>query len=115
VKPVARVLALSLSCVPFVALGCVRAPGGVAPSNVPLAPHTYRELGPVTGKDCKVDLLGILPISGGNRVSSAMASALEDRRGADALVGISVDVVSKYFILWSSTCTEVHATAVRFN
>jgi hypothetical protein len=84
----------------------------VAPSNIPLAQDGYREIGPVAASDCKVNLFGIIPISGSNRVADAVRSALRKESRADALINISIDVVSKYFILWSSTCTEVHATAV---
>ena len=45
-------------------------------------------------------------------VVDAMRKAREQEEGTDALIDISVDRVVKYFILWSSVCTEVRATAV---
>lgn len=45
----------------------------------------------------------------------AMREALRKESNADALINITVDRVSKYFILWSQTCTEVRATAVRID
>lgn len=93
-------------------LACVRSPGGIAPSNIPLAPDGYVPLGPVTASDCKVNLLGSLPISGSNRIADAERKALGKIDGAQALVDVSIDRSIKFFILWSQVCTEVHATAV---
>ncbi len=95
------------------AAGCTRTPGGVAASNIPLAPGGYTEIGRVSASDCKVNLLGILPISGSNYVADAMRSAMRKASGAHALVDISIDRSSKFFLLWSQACTEVRATAVR--
>lgn len=92
---------------------CSRYPGGVAPSNVPIDQNGYDVLGPVAASDCKVNLFGILPVSGGNQVSDGIKRALAKQPNADALVGVTVDRVVKYFILWSQVCTEVRATAVR--
>ncbi len=93
-------------------LGCVRSPGGVSPSNIPLQQDGYRVLGPVEAADCKFNLLGIIPISGGNNLNDAVDEAMNERNGADALINISVETVGKYFILWSQGCTIVRATAV---
>ncbi len=94
-------------------VGCTRNPGGVAASNIPLAPGGYTELGRVSASDCKVNLFGILPISGANYIADAIRNALAKVSGADALIDISIDRSFKFFILWSQTCTEVRATAVR--
>jgi len=96
----------------FFVVGCARTPGGVAPSNIPLQQGGYTPIGPVSASDCKVNLLGILPITGGNQIADAMRSALRKEASADALVDISIDHVVKFFILWSSSCTEIRATAV---
>jgi len=45
----------------------------------------------------------------------AMREALRKESNADALINITVDRVSKYFILRSQTCTEVRAMAVRID
>jgi|JI10StandDraft_1071094.scaffolds.fasta_scaffold133608_2 hypothetical protein len=92
--------------------GCTRSPGGIAPSNIPLSQGGYTVLGPVEASDCKVNLLGLVPVSGGNHIADAMRKALAKRDGTDALVDLSVDRAIKYFILWSQVCTEVRATAV---
>ncbi|MBK7950686.1 MAG: hypothetical protein IPK00_18500 [Deltaproteobacteria bacterium] len=92
--------------------GCTRMPGGIAPSNIPLAPDGYTRLREVKRSDCKVNLLGLIPVSGSNYTADAMDEALEEVAGAEALIDITVERVSKFFILWSQTCTEVRATAV---
>lgn len=92
--------------------GCTRLPGGIAPSNIPLPPDGYTRLRDVKASDCKVNLLGLIPVSGSNHIADAMDEALEKVEGADALVDITVERVTMYFILWSQTCTEVRATAV---
>jgi len=96
----------------LVTFGCTRSPGGIAPSNIPLSQDGYTSLGQVEASDCKVNLLGLIPVSGGNHIADAMRKALGRTEGTDALVDISVDRVIKYFILWSQVCTEVRATAV---
>ena len=95
------------------ALGCFRSPGGVAPSNIPLSQDGYTVLGPVKASDCKYNLLGLIPVSGGNQAADAIKEALGDEPGADAMINITLEGVSKYFILWSQACTDVRGTAVR--
>ena len=94
------------------AAGCARYPGGIAASNIPIDPGHYVPLGDVEASDCNVNLLGLLPVSGGNHTADAVKNAMGERPGTDALVNITVDRVFKFFILWSETCTEVRATAV---
>ena len=107
-----RVAGLAMLCV-LTLVSCVRYPGGIAPSNLPIGPNGYDVLGPTAASDCKVNLFMILPVSGGNQVADAIGGALAKHPTADALVGITVDRSSKYFILWSQVCTDVRATAVR--
>ena len=109
----ARFMTLGLVLAVF-ALGCTRMPGGVAPSNIPLAPGGYTVIKQVSASDCKINLLGLIPVSGSNRLNEAMEKARR-KANAHALIDITVDRASKFFILWSQTCTEVHATAVTVN
>ena len=102
---------LVLACVALG--GCVRDPGGIAPSNVPLSQGGYQVVGPATASDCKVNLFGIIPVSGGNQISDAVNNAIRSAPGSNALVDISVDRVSKYFILWTTVCTEIRAIGVK--
>jgi len=56
--------------------GCGHMTGGVAPSNIPLAPNSYTELGPVRGEDCVYHILGLIPVGNGNETKDALANAL---------------------------------------
>ncbi len=103
---------LLVAAIVLATFGCTRSPGGIAPSNIPLTQGGYTVIGPVQATDCKVNLLGLIPVSGGNHIADAMRKALAKRTGTDALVDISVDRAVKFFILWSQVCTEVRATAV---
>ena len=85
--------------------------GGVAASNVPIN-GPYRILGPAKGSDCQVRLFGILPVSGSNNTITAVRHAQSSVRGSDALINLGVDTWKHNWLLWTSHCTEVWATAV---
>jgi hypothetical protein len=100
----------------LIGLGCAHYPGGIAPSTIPLEPGGYTVLkSNVVGSDCQVSLLGILPFSGGNTTDEAIADALRQAPGATALVNVTSDAYSQYWILWSNTCTEARGAAVKPN
>jgi hypothetical protein len=44
-------IAIALACLALSASGCTRSPGGVAASNIPLAPGGYTEIGDVSASD----------------------------------------------------------------
>lgn len=94
-------------------VGCGHVTGGVAPSNIPLAPNSYSELGPVQGADCVYYILGFIPVSGGNETKDALADALAQRPEATALINITADTYSMNFIVVSNICTQVNGTAVK--
>ena len=96
--------------------GCTHSPGGIAPSTVPLAPGGYTVVEEdVKGSDCRVAILGLIPVSGGNRTDNAIRDAILSAPGATALVNVTSDASTQYWILWSQTCTTVHGTAVTPN
>jgi hypothetical protein len=96
--------------------GCTHYPGGIAPSTIPLAPGGYTVVKEnVRGSDCRVAILGILPVSGGNRTDNAIRDAILSAPDATALVNVTSDAYTQYWILWSHTCTEVRGVAVRPN
>ena len=96
--------------------GCMHSPGGIAPSTIPLAPGGYTVIKEhVSGSDCRVAILGLIPVSGGNRTDNAVRDAILSAPGATALVNVTSDAYTQYWILWSHTCTEVHGSAVAPN
>ena len=107
-----RIAGIGLSALLLLS-GCMHDPGGIAPSTIPLAPGGYTVVKEeVRGSDCRVMLLGILPVSGGNRTDRAIRDAILSAPGATALVNVTSDAYFQYWILWSNTCTEVRGTAV---
>ena len=93
-------------------IGCAHTSGGIAASNIPLEPGSYRILGQAVGGDCQYKLLGIIPLSNGNETHIALNDALSDVPGTTALIQITSDTYNQYWILWSNSCTQVYATAV---
>jgi len=102
-----------LAVVAAVLGGCAHLPGGVAPSNTPINNRAYTELGPVTGSDSKVSLLGFIPISGSNEIQDAIDEAKE-KIGADALIDVTVEYYGQWWILWSNSTTKVHGKGIKF-
>ena len=92
--------------------GCGHISGGVAPSNVPLAVGSYRELGDVKGTDCVYHLLGIIPLSSGNNTKKALNDAMRQLPGTSALINVTADTYSQHFIIFSKMCTPVEGVAV---
>ena len=94
--------------------GCAMMPGGVAASNTPINGRSYTDLGHVDRTDSRVYLLGILPISGANSTQDAINKAIESKNG-DALINITVEAYSQYWILFSRYITRVEGNAIRFD
>lgn len=107
-----RVWMVAIVAMGALAAGCMHHPGGIAPSTKPLAPGGYTELGKVRGQDCVYQLLGLIPVTGGNEMRNAVEDALRTKPLADALVEVTVDGYFQYFILFSRACTQVYGTAV---
>jgi hypothetical protein len=61
----------------------------------------------------RIASIGILAT--GNNTANAVADAIDDAPGATALVGVTSDSYSEFWILWRNTCTEVRGTAVKPN
>jgi hypothetical protein len=105
---------VAILCLGLLALaGCAHTPGGIAASTIPLEPGGYTVVREdVRGSDCQIALFGLIPVSGGNTTRAALHSALSRAPGATALVNVTSDAYSQFWILWSNTCTEVRGTAV---
>lgn len=101
------------ACLIGVTAGCAHHPGGIAASTKPVSPGGYTVIKKVQGTDCVYQLLGLIPITGSNELKDAVADALSDAKGADALVEVTVDGYTEYWILWSMVCTQVNGTAVK--
>ncbi len=102
------VLALNLLFV-----GCASMPGGIAASNTPLHAKPYTVIGPTSATDSRFAILGIIPVTGANSTRDAVDDAKRNV-GADALIDITVDCYTQWFILFTRTVTKVEAKGVRF-
>lgn len=106
---------LSVTALAFLMSGCAAHSGGVSASTKPLAPGGYTELKEVSGDDCQYYILGLVPLSTTNKLKNAIADAMGQANGADALIKVTVDNHYQWWVLWTTACTRVHATAVRSN
>jgi hypothetical protein len=93
--------------------GCATVPGGVAPSSTPLEGRSYQILGYTESTDSRICLFGILPISRHNSIREAIHSAAK-KVGGDALIEVSVEGYSQYWILFSRDVTRVEGIGIRF-
>ncbi len=93
--------------------GCSHYSGGIAASSTPLTVGGYEKLGEVEGSDCVYSLLGMIPLSSGNETKKAVQDAISEIEGADALINVTSDTYSQFYILYSRTCTQVQGIAVR--
>lgn len=91
---------------------CAHQSGGIAPSTTPLKPDSYRILGEVKGEDCVYYLLGLIPLSDGNETKIALQNALAQAPDASALIDVTSDSYSQWFIIVTRACTQVYGTAV---
>lgn len=101
-----------LLCALLSACVVTRHPAGIASSSTPVG-SDYIEIGPVESSSCASWLLGI-PL-GGKSDTSAIIEGLVKEKGADALVGVTVEYTGYIFPLplFGSSCTTVKGQAVR--
>ena len=92
--------------------GCTHYSGGIAASTTPLTAGAYQTLGEVEGSDCVYSLLGMIPLSSGNETRKAIQDAISQKEGATALIEVTSDTYSQFYILYGRTCTQVYGTAV---
>ncbi|MFA5042698.1 MAG: hypothetical protein WC381_07355 [Kiritimatiellia bacterium] len=94
--------------------GCAHFPGGLAPSSTPLEGRKYTVLGRTEGADNYVLLFCVLPVTGANTIRRAMDRACA-KAGGDALIDVTVESHSEFWILFARYVTTVEGTAIRFN
>lgn len=112
----AHILARALLPVIAISLlsACIYRPGGIAPSNIPLEGRSYIVVGETATTDSSIRLFGILPVSGSNTTRQALDAAIR-QRSADALIDITVEHYTQYWILFSRHVTAVRGTAIQFD
>lgn len=93
--------------------GCATSPGGVAPSTTPLEGRSYQILGYTEATDSRICLFGIIPITSGNHIRDALKDAAR-RVNGDALIEVTVEAHTEYWILFSRNVTRVQGIGIRF-
>ncbi len=94
-------------------MACATVPGGLAASTTPIEGRKYSILSKAAGSSNRIAFLGILPLTGPNTVREAVEEAITSA-GGDALIDVTVDGYTQYWILFSRTVTRVTGTAIRF-
>jgi len=69
-------------------------------------------VGETRGTDSRYAILGLIPVTSGNSVRDAVNDA-QRRVGADALIDITIDSYTQFWILFTRTVTEVNAKGIR--
>ena len=95
-------------------IGCAHMPGGIASSTTPIGNRPYRVVGRARGSDSYVCLLGILPIKGSNSLKEAVHSAVR-AHGADALIEVTVETYTQFWLLFTRRVIKVEGLAIRFD
>lgn len=112
----AKQLALVAVCAAAVSVisGCMNMPIGYVPSNVPVSQGQYTVVAEsVSGSDHQISVLGFGAARLGSAQNRAVKNALAQAPGADALVGMSIDLETKNLVFVNIITTRVTGTAVK--
>ena len=93
--------------------GCAMMPGGVAASSTPINGRRYVRLGRAANTDSRVYLFGLIPVSGANTTRDAIDAAVR-ARGGDAMINVTVESYSQWWILFTRFVTRVDGDVIRF-
>ena len=95
------------------AVGCAHTPGGIAASTLPIDGREYILLGPAKATSSAVYLFNFIPVSGSSSLREAKNTAIRSK-GADALIDVTAECYSQFWILFSKSTIMVEGTAIRF-
>lgn len=109
-----RVMTLgSLGLMACLVTGCATNPGGISASSTPLEGRSYTVLGYTEATDSRICLFGIIPVSPHNSIRDAIQEAAR-RVGGDALIEVTAESYTQYWILFSRDITRVEGIGIRF-
>ncbi len=94
--------------------GCATTGGGIAASTTPIEGRKYTVLGRGLGRDNKILLFGVLPVSGSNHTSTAVNRAIISK-GGDAMIEVTVENYSQFWLLFTRNITAVEGLVIRFD
>ncbi|MGD9612102.1 MAG: hypothetical protein AB7V22_04285 [Kiritimatiellia bacterium] len=95
------------------AAGCAHTPGGIAASTIPIDGREYMILGPAKATSTAVYLFNFIPVSGSSSLRDAKNAAIRSK-GADALIDVTAESYSQFWIIFSKSTIMVEGTAIRF-
>jgi hypothetical protein len=107
-----KTLAMSALLLALVS-GCAHTPGGVAASSTPIEGRKYTILGHAKATSNAVYLFGFLPVSGSSSLRDALHAAIRSQN-ADALIEVTAESYSQFWILFAKQTIMVEGTAIRF-
>jgi hypothetical protein len=103
---------MMLLCSLVLLTACVRRhPVGIAPSSAPVS-ASYTVLNAVEDSDCLYILFGLIPL-GGKDPTFEIIDRLVKANGADALVGVTVELKVTSYLIVATECTVVNGKAVK--
>lgn len=103
----------AISLLLLFAVGCAHTPGGIAASTLPIDGRSYTVLGPAKATSTAVYLFNFIPVSGSSSLRDAKNAAIRSR-GADALIDVTAESYSQFWIIFSKSTIMVEGTAIRF-
>jgi|GEM_PF-626171 hypothetical protein len=106
-------LFVAFSLLLLLAVGCAHTPGGIAASTVPIDGRDYMVLGPAKATSTAVYLFNFIPVSGSSSLRDAKNAAIRSK-GADALIDVTAESYSQFWIIFSKSTIMVEGTAIRF-
>ena len=94
--------------------GCVHQPGGIAASTTPIEGRNYTTLGRAVDTDSLICLFGFIPVSGVNHTSDSINAAIRKQNG-DAMINVTVESYTQWWIVFTRHVTRVEGTVIRFD
>lgn len=106
----------ALCAVALLTVGCTTIPSNYVASSIPVEQGRYTVVAEkVTGTDSQVNILGFGASRIGSSQNRAIDDALRQAPGANALVGMSIDIETKNLLVAMVITTRVTGTAVKTN
>ncbi len=106
-----RLLGVSLAII--FSTGCVRIPRTMVSCTEPINGRQFQDLGRTRNTNSKVDLFGIIPISGSNNTRDAIDAAINSK-GGDAMINLVVETYFQNWILFTRFVTSADGNVIKF-
>jgi hypothetical protein len=86
--------------------GCATHFNQVSDTYLPLEPNRPLKISyKITGEACETFLLGLIPVSGDNRVEKAIAEMTRNNEQIDNVVGLTVETRETFYVVAIQRCT----------